>query len=161
VTQYRLKNSTVEAVRYLGQTMDQLPEFVRNYSSFSAMSGLSKTGRNLTGNLLVPHPGGYYTAVHGDWLVLEGTGMIVLRPAQFEERYEAVEDTDVLTFTAQVGSPLAEAAKTLEPVGPAPVASPVVQPVIETAAAPAPAAAPTTGDAPAPLTETTSDASKQ
>lgn len=150
MTQYRLKNSTVEAVRYLGQTMDQLPEFVRNYSSFSAMSGLSKTGRNLTGNLLVPHNGGYYTAVHGDWLVLEGTGMVVLRPTQFEERYEAVEDTDVLTFTAQAGSPLAEAAKTLEAVGPAPTsAAPVVEP------------APTAADVPPAAPETTSDASQQ
>jgi hypothetical protein len=149
VTTYRLKNSTVQAVHYTGQPQEQLPDFVRNYSAFSSMSGESKLGRNLVGNILVPHHGGYYTAVPGDWIVLEGKVMTVLSNKVFNERYIAESEPatpvseDVVTITAQPGSPLAEAAKVLEPVGPAPTAAaPVIEPA-PTAAAPVVEPAPT------------------
>lgn len=160
MTQYRLKNSAVQAIRYTGQHVNDLPEFIREFTANTPMSGESNVGRNLVGSLLVPHAGGYYTAHSGDWLIRKGTNLSVLRHEQFVEQYEAVDGSDVSVIEDVVPAPVIEPSPTA-PVtdiartadGPAINSQPTASaPVIE----PAPTSA-----APAPVTETTSDASEQ
>lgn len=134
MTQYRLINDKFDAVQYNGQDLKDLPNWVRNFSGYSHDNGAVPVGRNLVGALLVPHPKGYYTAVNGDWLVLEGKQIVVYRPDQFAAKYEAI------------------------PVEPdAPVAQPAAPTPAPGSAADVPPVVTSTTDAPAPVTTSTTE----
>lgn len=145
--QYRRKIANFEAFQYNGETLANLPDWLKKYTDRSALGGVSDIGRTLTGTLLIPHPGNNRKADNGDWIVLENGKAEVYRDAEFKAQFEPVPD-DVVTFTAQVGSPLAEAARTLEPVGPGPTPAVVIPTAPDSAA----------GAPDLNLTRTTSDA---
>jgi len=151
VSKFQLRQP-VEAVQYTGQQIKELPSFVQNYKAYSSGSGSISPYRDLVGNVKVPGTGGFATATSGSWFVFDGMVLHVYSNDKFNEKYMPVPD-DVVTVTAQVGSPLAEAAGTLEPVGPAPVPAPpsaadVVAPVTTATDTPATVVAPTTAAEP-------------
>lgn len=98
---YRLRSAEVLAFQYNGETLDALPTWVREFKTFAPMNGETHVARNLVGTLLVPHSGGLSSAYNGDWVVLSGKRMSVMRPDEFAAKYEPTPSGEPETLVVE------------------------------------------------------------
>lgn len=88
---YRFQALPVEvlALRYSGQMLAELPDWLREFKGANEYGG-SLVARSTMGELLIPIGGRTTTVRQGDYVVLDGTEISILRPAAFEEHYTAM-----------------------------------------------------------------------
>lgn len=91
---YQAKPKTVEAFQWNGGKLDALPEWATLHRAQTAVSGLAGIAKDAVGQLLVPTKSETKTCRLGDYVVLDGERVDVIRKAEFEADFELVAESD-------------------------------------------------------------------
>lgn len=96
MTQYRPRLVIVEAVKYTGQLVKDLPAWLRDFQGHTTY-GLQAVGRSGVGELLVPVGGQHVTIRNGDYIIYEADSkqIEVRKAADFEARYVEATPEDI------------------------------------------------------------------